>query len=66
MKLILKKQRVEVWNEIPFTTLRRLAQAVPLQACIQEVPGLNLCRSGHSYATHFRSLPQSLRTSVIA
>jgi hypothetical protein len=67
MKMILEKQRVEVWNELPFTTLRRLAQAVPLQACIQEVPDLNLCRSGHSYATYFRSLPQSLRpTAVIA
>jgi len=54
MTLILEKQRVEVRNELPFITLRRVAQAVPLQACIQEVPGLNLYRSGHYYATHFR------------
>ena len=63
--LILEKQRVEVRNELPFITLRRLAQAVPLQACIQEVPGLNLYRSGQYYATHFRSFPHSLRKIAV-
>ena len=59
MKLILEKQRAEVRNELTFITLRKLAQAVPLQACIQEVPGLNLCRSGHlrHIFSKFSSLP---------